>query len=127
MNVIAFEIDKDGYVDVLVDGVSLSAALDAGRVDSKDFATLSDRWRNRSHAPVPGYDEPAGWVPLLTCSCGDWGCGGITMHVETHRGTVKWCDLSSSDGSERMGVGSYVFAWDQYEQARSAVQALLIQ
>jgi len=90
-----------------------------------EFASLTERWSGRSDETVYDYEAPAGRVPLLTCECRDWGCGGIAMHVAVHRGTIKWFDLSSPDGTVPRDVGPFVFAWEQFKTACERTAASL--
>ena len=56
-------------------------------------------------------------VPVLVCSCGEIGCGSVTVSIRLDRGVVVWEDFRGLDGG-RLHLGPFTFARKPYELAR---------
>jgi hypothetical protein len=109
-------------VRILVDGVALERLLD----DEGTLAPLYDWWvlsRRRSiwdgnpYVPKPrDHAEPTdGSVPIVNCSCGIFGCGGITARIVVDGSTVEWSRFAHAE--EPVTDRSFTFDRTQYFDA----------
>ena len=64
------------------------------------------------------YDD--GRVAVLTCSCGELGCGGVVARIEFVPDTVTWSDFRHASYLTTQGLGSFVFSRSRYEEALAA-------
>jgi hypothetical protein len=119
---------------------------------------LTELWRaagQRSAAPIstaevgealewwgPGNSHPDGYVaggvpdgfaPVLTCTCGEFGCGGAIVRIQFEtwdlrgavgeppkRRVVRWTDFKTANYEEPVPLGPFVFSRTAYERARRA-------
>ncbi|MHB8873777.1 MAG: hypothetical protein ACYC8T_08845 [Myxococcaceae bacterium] len=60
-----------------------------------------------------------GKVPLLGCSCGEWGCWPLLARIVRAHETVVWTEFEQPFRKERdySGFGPFEFGRQQYEQA----------
>jgi hypothetical protein len=66
---------------------------------------------------------PVGLVPVATCGCTTFGCGGACARVEFQGDLVVWRDFHevlSPDEAIPVALGNFVFDRRQYEEARRA-------
>ena len=62
---------------------------------------------------------PEGSAPVLTCSCGDFGCGGALIQISfERRRLVTWRDFRTANYEEPVDLGAFTFDRTQYEEAR---------
>ncbi len=61
---------------------------------------------------------PRGFVPVATCSCGIFGCGGGFARVTFHPDTVMWNDFRSATHDRAIAIGTFTFDREQYETVR---------
>jgi hypothetical protein len=116
-------------VEVLIDDVELSVRLRevtrrgvvpmlAGDIDD-ELAV----WGPSPEA-IPEADMiPDGLVPVATCGCTTFGCGGACARVEFQGDLVVWRDFHevlSPDEAIPVALGNFVFDRRQYEEARRA-------
>jgi hypothetical protein len=86
------------WIDFLVDGASLHAMLDAGRLDLiGGFGWGSSEWRklymNRLLLREPSELE-SGRVPIFVCAeCGDIACGALTARIVESPDGFRWVGL----------------------------------
>ena len=64
---------------------------------------------------------PDGRVAVLTCTCGDFGCGGIAARITSEGEVVTWSDLSHPFSTEVLPIGPMRFRRDQYNRALADV------
>jgi hypothetical protein len=65
---------------------------------------------------------PEGSAPVLTCSCGDFGCGGALIQISfDRRRLVTWRDFRTANYEEPVDLGSFTFDRKQYETARQTI------
>ena len=60
-------------------------------------------------------------VAVTTCTCGIFGCGGTSAHIEFERSTVTWSDLSEANHGTRRPIGPFTFRRSEYERALERV------
>ncbi len=79
-----------------------------------------ERWGPYPTAPSDDITKwvPEGYVPILTCSCGDFGCGGACVRVSIERRIVRWSDFTTANGAKPVSLGPFTFDRKQYEDAR---------
>jgi hypothetical protein len=104
-------------VEPVVDGVPFREL-----VAPDGHAGLADpdvRWPARHFLgdPVLG---TGGRTGVLGCTCGDFGCGPLTVEVTVTDAKVTWSDLRGTPGDGDPGAGRFVFARRQYEAALRA-------
>jgi hypothetical protein len=66
---------------------------------------------------------PDGLVPVATCGCTIFGCGGACARVEFQGDLVVWRDFHevlNPDEAVPVALGTFVFDRRQYEEARHA-------
>jgi hypothetical protein len=110
-------------VVVVIDGLSLSEHFLAAR--SEGFAVLlgdevtSDLgiWGPNPPAEL---EAPEGFVPVLTCGCTVYGCGGSYARITFEPDAVVWGDFHNEGTDKLVDTGPFVFDQRQYELARSA-------
>ncbi len=108
-------------IEVVIDGVSLSERF--AEVGSSGYAILADEevatdlgiW---GPGPVEEWDAPEGFVPVLTCGCTVYGCGGSYARITYKADTVQWSDFHNQGSGKPVAVGPFFFDRGQYEQAR---------
>lgn len=66
--------------------------------------------------PHPRYSFEGGEVAVLTCSCGDFGCGGVTAEIEFTAHAVNWRNFREANGDPIPTTG-YRFIRQHYEDA----------
>ena len=64
------------------------------------------------------FEVPDGFVPVVTCSCGTFGCGGGYGRVTFRADTVVWHDFRRATYDHPVPVGYFTFDREQYEEAR---------
>ncbi|MGI8756257.1 MAG: hypothetical protein ACR2MB_10450 [Acidimicrobiales bacterium] len=62
-----------------------------------------------------------GRTAVLTCSCGNFGCGGATARIGFTGDRVRWEDFHYANFGSHVDLGPFNFARDQYEAAVAAV------
>ena len=65
---------------------------------------------------------PAGFAPVLTCTCGEFGCGGALVRVSFERRFVVWSDFRTANYEQPIRLGPFRFALRAYEAARQAFE-----
>jgi hypothetical protein len=63
-----------------------------------------------------------GHAAVLTCSCGQLGCGGVIARIEFSNETVTWSDFRHANYRTPQGLGSSVFSRYEYGRALAAAQ-----
>jgi hypothetical protein len=63
---------------------------------------------------------PDGFAPVLTCTCGEFGCGGAIARVQFERRVVRWTDFKTANYEKPVALGPFVFSRTAYERARRA-------
>ena len=63
--------------------------------------------------------RPPGKVPLLGCSCGEWGCWPLLARVTTTAVEVRWSDFEQPFRRDRdySAFGPFVFDRQDYDRA----------
>lgn len=116
-------------VEVVINGVELSHLWDPECGDGTLPLTAVDAgeelaiWGPRPPSPGPVDEVPTGFVPVITCSCGIFGCGGGYARVTFTADTVIWTDFRSATHDRPVSVGPFTFGRDQYETARLMAKA----
>ena len=89
-----------------------SSSLNGPRVPG-DYMGLDPR-----DAPtLLGHENPAR-TTVLRCTCGDLGCGPLTVDVDTTDHRVTWSSVRSANPDwDLSSMGPFVFDRDQYEHA----------
>jgi hypothetical protein len=62
---------------------------------------------------------PEGYVPVLFCTCGNFGDGGVVARVVVENERVTWTDFKTLDGEKAERLGPFTFRRKQYEYALS--------
>jgi hypothetical protein len=84
-------------------------------------------WLDAEAAQPGGFFEDAGKIPVLDCTCGQWGCSPFIARVSATEGMVTWSDFAnysiSRCESDRhySKLGPFVFGRDDYEAAVDAI------
>ena len=65
------------------------------------------------HGPL--YQD--GRAAVLTCECGELGCGGVVARIEFSNETVTWGDFRHWNYLTTQGMGSFVFSRPEYDRA----------
>ena len=95
---------------------SLEELLDPFEYDAflpmRDVAPPSQHWLG---APDPYYDED-GRAAVLTCSCGIFGCGGVTAQIELQSYYVSWSDFHGANGGDVIPLREFRFLRHAYER-----------
>ena len=118
--------DRDRIVQtviVVIDGLSLSEHFLAAR--SEGFAVLLGDETTPDlgiwgPTPPAETEAPEGFVPVLTCGCTVYGCGGSYARITFERDVVVWGDFHNQGTDELVDTGPFVFNREQYERARAA-------
>jgi len=63
-------------------------------------------------------EVPSGFVPVVTCGCGLFGCGGGYARVTFRAETVMWNDFRSAPHDRSAGICTFTFDREQYDPAR---------
>jgi hypothetical protein len=63
---------------------------------------------------------PLGYVPVLTCTCGNFGCGGAFARITFDRGTVIWSDFKTATYEQSVAIGPFRIKRKVYEAALRA-------
>ena len=63
---------------------------------------------------------PDGFAPVLTCTCGEFGCGGAIVRIQFERRVVRWTDFKTANYEEPVPLRPFVFSRTAYEGARRA-------
>ncbi len=63
---------------------------------------------------------PDGYVPVLTCTCGEFGCGGASAHITFDLGTVTWGDTRTATYEQPVDLGPFRLKRQAYEAALQA-------
>jgi hypothetical protein len=66
-----------------------------------------------------------GRVAVLTCGCGDFGCGGVSADIEDEGDRVVWRDFHEANGGPVIAVGPFTFDRARYERALLEATKLL--
>ena len=86
-------------------------------------------WLDAEESQPGGFFEDAGKIPVLDCTCGEWGCSPFVARVRAAQDVVTWTDFAnfsiSTFESDRhySKVGPFVFRRDEYEAAVDAIAA----
>lgn len=63
---------------------------------------------------------PDEYAPALTCSCGDFGCGGALVRITFDRDLVVWSDFKTANYEDSIDLGTFTFKRKPYEAALRA-------
>jgi hypothetical protein len=114
-------------VEVLINGVELIRLWDQDNnggvlaLEAKDAGADLAIWGPYPPSPGPVAQVPRGFVPVVTCRCGIFGCGGGYARVTFRAETVMWNDFRSVTHDRPVGIGTFTFDGEQYESARLMV------
>ena len=117
-------------VEVVINGVELtrlwdeaddSGVLALEAVDAGDDLSI---WGPYHPSPGPLAEVPPGFVPVVTCGCGNFGCGGGYARISFLPELVEWYDFRRVTGDRPIGIGSFTFDREQYEFARLAASQI---
>ena len=113
-------------VEVVIDGRTLSehfmAAGSAGSAVLLGDDVTAELGLWGPDAPA-GSQAPEGFVPVLTCACTVYGCGGSYARVRFEGDTVRWSDFHNEGTDEPVDIGPFTFDRQQYERARRDFEA----
>jgi hypothetical protein len=72
-------------------------------------------------SPSRGLREwvPDGYAAVLTCSCGEFGCGGAIVRMQFEARLVTWSDFKTANDEVSVLLGKFTFGRTQYEEARN--------
>lgn len=65
-------------------------------------------------------EAPEGFIPVLTCGCTVYGCGGSYARIRFKADTVERSDFHNQLTDKPVRVGPFFFERSQYENARRA-------
>jgi hypothetical protein len=111
-------------VEVVINGVELTRLwdLEGGGGTLALAATEAGAglsiWGPHPPSPGPVAEVPSGFVPVVTCNCGIFGCGGGFARVTFSVDTVMWNDFRSATHNRSIAIGTFTFDRGQYETAR---------
>jgi hypothetical protein len=111
-------------VELFINGVELTRLWDQEddggvlALEAKDAGADLAIWGPYPPFPGPAAEVPAGFVPVVTCGCGIFGCGGGYARVTFRVETVMWNDFRSATHDRPVGLGTFMFDLEQYESAR---------
>jgi hypothetical protein len=118
-------------VEIVINGVELTHLWNQEKADdgvlaleATDAGEDLSIWGPYHPSPGPIAEVPSGFVPVVTCGCGIFGCGGGYVRVTFLRELVQWHDFRSATGDRPIGIGSFTFDREQYESARLVAQNL---
>jgi hypothetical protein len=114
-------------VQVVIDGRSLESQWnEKGKWSNSvplttwpdDGLTALDLWSGSfDPSTYDGELYQDGRVAVLTCSCGQLGCGGVVAQIEFSNETVTWGDFRHANYLTPQGMGSFVFSRSEYDRA----------
>lgn len=67
---------------------------------------------------------PDGFAPVLTCTCGEFGCGAAIARIHFERRVVTWTDFETANNAKHVALGPFIFSRGAYERARRAFSVL---
>lgn len=111
-------------LEVVINGVELTHLWEQAGGDGTLPLSVEDTgedlaiWGPYPRSPGPVAEVPSGFVPVVTCGCGIFGCGGGYARVTFRAGTVMWNDFRSAPHDRSVGIGTFTFDRKQYEAAR---------
>ncbi len=121
-------------VQVLIDGKSLESRYNGAKGKWKrssplctwpaqDGITPLELWSSSfdSSSDLDCLCE-AGRIAVLTCACGDIGCGGAVADLKFTHETVTWSNFRHANYLTPKDIGPFVFARSQYDRALKAAQ-----
>jgi len=135
-NVDPFEDEPDCHVVMpAIDGVSLAELVEeferrqefepSGRIRRPCPGALSLRTRFGALRWGGRHVCRNGRVPLLGCSCGEWGCWPLLARITATDEHVTWSDFRQPNRPDRdySAFGSFVFDRGDYFDAVDAISA----
>ena len=112
--------NSETRVEAVISGQTLAEVLDWGDnwlpLDVYIAGQTLERWAPGGDIPDSPYVED-GRVAVLTCGCGDFGCGGATAKVIFTSDRVIWTDFHGASHRDRVSVRPLVFSRPQYMSA----------
>jgi hypothetical protein len=111
-------------VEVFINGVGLTHLWDQEdnggvlALEAKDAGNDLAIWGRYPPYPGPIAEVPLGFVPVVTCGCGIFGCGGGYVRITFLAEAVMWNDFRSITNDLSVGIGTFTFDREQYESAR---------
>jgi hypothetical protein len=107
-------------VEAVISGQTLAELLDWGDnwlpLDVYIAGQNLDRWAPGGDDSNSPYVED-GRVAVLTCGCGDFGCGGATARIIFTADRVIWTDFHGASHRDRVAARPFVFSRPQYTAA----------
>jgi hypothetical protein len=101
---------------VRINGVDLRELVgEAAFMFLDDVAPPSRHWRGE---PIYRLSED-GKAAVLTCSCGDFGCGGVSARITIDAETVTWSDFQEANSPKVIPLLAFRFSRSAYEAALS--------
>lgn len=82
-------------VHVWIDGVLLTDLDVCAPLPLADAVQLAAGWTGRPFRAPHHYVDAGTAVPIATCSCGDYACGGLSVRVVNEPRHVVWTVCSS--------------------------------
>jgi hypothetical protein len=109
--------NSETRVEAVISGQTLADLLDWGDnwlpLDVYIAGPNLQRWAPGGDDSDSPYVED-GRVAVLTCGCGDFGCGGATAKVIFTADRVIWTDFHGASHWDRVAVRPLVFSRKQY-------------
>ena len=102
-------------VEVVINGIELTEVWKQAGGDGTLPLAIEDAgadlavWGPYPSAPGSLAEVPSGFVPIVTCGCGIFGCGGGYVRVTFHADTVMWNDFRSATHDRSVGIGTFTF------------------
>jgi hypothetical protein len=106
------------------------AVFDHAFVPAASRPSPASLWQGPSRPAVRRGERPERWVApdgrvaILTCTCGDFGCGGIAARIAREGEIVTWTDLSHPYSAEILPIAPLRFRRDQYDRALAEVSSI---
>jgi hypothetical protein len=117
-------------VVVRINGTELTDLWVAARQQPTDPLPVAEvgtglaAWSEHGELPPrhEGDAVPDGSVPVLTCTCGQFGCGGASARITFERATVAWGDFRTATYQKPVALGPFRFKRHHYEEALRTYQ-----
>ena len=79
-------------------------------------------WSEYGELPprIDAHAVPDGSVPVVTCTCGEFGCGGGSARITFERSTVIWGDFRTATHEKTVSLGPFRFRRRDYDAALRA-------
>ena len=105
-------------VEPVIGGIGLMRRLEAVDVGAAPVRAADALWPGRL---IWLGDPPPGRVPLATCVCGLWECGGVTAEITLDGRRARWSELTEVPSGAPTTIGPFAFRRAAYEAALTRV------